>query len=280
MVVDPHQVENALADEVQTARQGGQNNRARLLQQVLTRLDTSLENASPRFRQANRDFAGASTNIDAIEQGGHAAQRGRTADILADFNSLQPRGQQAFRTGYVDPAIQKVQSAAEGVNKARSFTSGKFRDIADATAPGNDMMQRQLGRENTMFETRAAALGGSKTADNLHDAAAMAINPTTVMHAVSGNWTAALGSMVHGGANILSGNTLAVRARVADILLQNGANLNPAQLNAMVSRTIGQLQFLQQLARSGAGAAATTTNANQSNRLYVGRPPVFAPKGN
>jgi hypothetical protein len=39
----------------------------------------------------------------------------------------------------------------------------------------------------------------------------------------------------------------------------------------MVNRTIGQLQFIQTLARSGAGAAAVTTNANQANR----KAPIF-----
>ena len=42
-------------------------------------------------------------------------------------------------------------------------------------APGNDLLQRRLGREMTMFETRNAALGGSKTADNLADADALGV---------------------------------------------------------------------------------------------------------
>src|SRR6516165_6652683 len=45
-------------------------------------------------------------------------------------------------------------------------------------APGNDLLQRRLGREMTMFETRNAALGGSKTADNLADADALGIDPS------------------------------------------------------------------------------------------------------
>jgi hypothetical protein len=38
-------------------------------------------------------------------------------------------------------------------------------------------LQRQIGRENTMFQTRNQAMGGSKTADNLNDDAAMAVSP-------------------------------------------------------------------------------------------------------
>ena len=168
------------------------------------------------------------------------------------------------------PQLRKSCRRA-GSNKARPLLNDRFGDIANTTAPGAPLMQRQLGREQTMFETRNQALGGSRTADNLNDHEALGINPSTVMHAATGNWTAAIGSMLHAGVRGVTGNTPAVRKAVADILLRNGANLNAAQLNQMVTKTIGQLQFLQTMARSGAGAAAVTTNANQ-------KPPIFAPR--
>ncbi len=260
-----------LADTIDSAVRSGANNKARLLGGVKRQLDSALEDASSGFKQANANFSEATRDIGAIDQGTQAFSRGRTGDILGDFNSLQPRGQQAFRTGFIDSAIQKVTGAADGVNKARPFLNDRFRELADATAPGNDLMQRQLGREQTMFETRNQALGGSRTADNLADAEAMGVNPTTVMHVATGNWTGAIGGILHAGVNKVTGNTPAVRAAVAKILLQNGANLNAPALNAMVTKTIGQIQFLQQLARSGAGAAATTVNANQQPK----RAPIF-----
>jgi hypothetical protein len=252
-----------LADTIGAAVRSGANNKARLLGGVQRQLDAALEDASSGFKQANANFSQATRDIGAIDQGSQAFSRGRTGDILGDFNSLQPRGQQAFRAGFVDPAIAKVTGAADGVNKARFFLNDRFREMADATAPGNELMQRQLAREQVMSETRGQALGGSGTSHNLNEDAAMAINPTIVGHVVSQNWGAAIGSMLHAGSNAITGNTPAVRAAVAKILLQNGATLNPAQINAMVTKTIGQIQFLQQLARSGAGAAATTTNASQ-----------------
>jgi hypothetical protein len=260
-----------LADSVQAAVRAGAGNKARLLSGALRNLDGALENASNGFRQANRNFSQASRDIDAIGQGRQAFQRGRTADILSDFDSMGPRGQQAFRTGFVDPAISKVDAAAPGVNKARPFLNDRFGDIANATAPGAPLLQRQLAREQTMFETRNQALGGSRTMDNANDHEALGINPTTVMHVASGHWAGAIGSLLHAGVRGVTGNTPAVRKAVADILLRNGANLNPAQLNQMVTKTISQFQFLQTLARSGAGAAAVTTNANQ-------KPPIFAPR--
>jgi hypothetical protein len=260
-----------LADTIGAAVRSGANNKARLLGGVQRQLDSALEDASSGFKQANSNFSRATSNINAIGQGSQAFSRGRTGDILGDFNSLQPRGQQAFRTGFVDPAIAKVTGAADGVDKSRFFRNDRFRDLADATAPGNDLMQRQLNREQIMSTTRNQALGGSKTADNLADHEALGVNPSTIMHVASGNWTGAIGSMLHAGVRGITGNTAPVRAAVAKILLANGANLNAPALNAMVTRTISQLQFIQQLARSGAGAASTAINANQQPK----RAPIF-----
>ena len=97
-----------LADTIQSAVRAGAGNKARLLGGAMRQLDSALENASVGFRQANANFSQASRDIGAIDQGRQAFQRGRTADVLSDFNSMGPRGQQAFRTGFVDPAIAKV----------------------------------------------------------------------------------------------------------------------------------------------------------------------------
>jgi len=260
-----------LSDTIQSAVRSGAGNKARFLSGAMRQLDAALENASPGFRQANTNFSQASRDIDAIGTGRDAFLRGRSEDTIPAFNALRPEAQAAFRSGYVDPAIAQTQGAAFGVNKARPFINDAFQAESQAIAPGADLMNRRIGREQTMFETRNQALGGSRTADNLADHGALGINPSVVGHVVTGNWTAAIGSMLHAGVRGVTGNTPAVRKAVADILLQNGAILNPAQLNVMVTKTIGQLQFIQQLARSGAGAAAVTTNANQPKRL----PPIF-----
>jgi hypothetical protein len=260
-----------MSDAAQSAQQGGYGNRARLIRGAMRRLDTAMENASAGHLAANRNFAQSSRDIEAVGQGRDAFSRGRTETTIPTFQNLTPEGQAAFRSGYVDPAIAQTQGAAFGANKARPLLNDAFQDEAAAMAPGNDLMQRRLNREQTMFSTRERALGGSKTADNLANHDAMGINPTLVMHVASGNWTGAIGSMVHAGVRGFTGNTPAVRKAVSDILLRNGSNLTGAQLNQMVGRTIAQIQFLQTMARSGTAAAATTTNANQ-------KPPIFAPR--
>jgi hypothetical protein len=250
------QIRHDVADMAQSALQSGQGNRARVLRGVVNQLDQSLEASSQGYQQANRNFAQASRNIEAIDQGRAAAMRGRPEDTIPAFQRLAPEGQRGFRAGYADPLIEQAQSGAYGVNKARPLTSDAFRDEAAAMAPGNDMMQRRLGREMTMFETRNQALGGSRTADNLADAEAIGINPTLVGQLLSGNWSGALRSTLAAGQNALTGNTAQVRQAVADILLQRGANMSPAALQRMVDEATRRVQQLQQIARSmGRGAA-------------------------
>jgi len=261
-------VRGDISDMAQAAQQSGHGNKARLLRGVLRELDAAMENASAGHLAANRNFAQASRDIEAVQTGRDAFNRGRTEDVIPAFQSLRPEAQQAFRAGYVDPAIAQTQGAAFGVNKARPLINDAFQAESQAIAPGADLMNRRIGREQTMFETRAQALGGSRTADNLADAGALGVNPSVVGHVVSGNWHGAIGSLLHSGVNHMTGNTPAVREAVARILLRNGANMTPAQLDQMVSRTIHQIQFLQNVARSGVGAVAVTNNQRQ-------RAPIF-----
>lgn len=262
-------VRGDLSDQVEAARRAGQGNRARLLGQVLREMDTAMEAASAGHRQANANFAQASRNIEAVDQGRTAALRGRTEDTIPQFRGLTPEGQQAFRSGYVDPLISQTQGAAFGVNKARPLINDAFADEAAVMAPGNQLMQSRIGRENTMFQTRNAALGNSKTAENLADDAAMGIDPsvigTMVAQVGSGNWGGALRSALSAGQNAWTGNTAQVREAVANILLQRGQNVNPASIQRVLDETVRRIQLVQQIAqqlgRGGSGGLAIAPSA-------------------
>lgn len=260
-------IRSDMADAAQNAMQQGYGNRARLIRQAVGELDTAMENASNGYRAANANYAQASRNIEAIDQGRAAAMRGRPEDTIPAFQRLTPEGQTGFRAGYADPLIEQAQSAAVGANKARPLTSDAFRDEAAVIAPGNNMMQRRLGREMTMFETRNQALGGSRTADNLADAGAMGVEPQVVVGVVrnilSGNVGGAVRDVLAAGSNVFSGNTPEVRRHVAEILLQRAPNMNAQALQNMVDQTIQRIQRVQQIARQigrgGAGALAVET---------------------
>lgn len=258
-----------IADMAQSALQGGRGNQARLLGQVVRDLDSSMEAASAGHLQANRNFAQASRNIEAVDQGRTAAMRGRTEDTIPAFQGLTPEGQQAFRAGYVDPLIGSTQGAAHGVNKARPFMNDAFAAESGAMAPGNPLMQRRIGRENTMFETRNHASGNSRTADNLADAEAMGVDPTMIGNILSGNYGGALRSAISAGSRALTGNTPEVRQAVANILLQRGGAVTPASLERMVGETIRRIQMVQSMARSagrGASGGLAVAGPGQNRR--------------
>lgn len=250
-----------MADAAEAARRGGQGNRARLIGGAVRQLDTAMESASSGYRQANQNFAQASRNIDAVDQGRTAAMRGRMEDTIPQFQGLPAEGQQAFRTGYVDPLIGSTQAAAFGANKARPLTNDAFQAEAGVMAPGNPLMQRRLGRENTMFETRRQATGGSQTHDNAQDAAAMHVDPSVLLSLAHGNVTGAAGHLLRSVTNGLTGYTPAVREQLAQLLLTRG---HTAQISPIVDQVQNSLARRQALVRQlRSGLLAGTGEASQ-----------------
>ncbi|TCL70532.1 hypothetical protein [Rhizobium sp. BK251] len=164
-------------DDMITAAEGrGANNRAFALNEVKRAIDSALEEGSPAYRAANDTFRQRSEVIDAVPVGSAATSgRQRADDTIAAFNQMTPDQQQAFRAGYVDPIIAKVESTPMGplTNRARALTTPKYEQEFPAfAAPGRGPeLGRRIGREQRMYETANAALGNSKTADNLADAA-------------------------------------------------------------------------------------------------------------
>lgn len=217
-------VKKDLGDAIEVARRAGQKYRARELGKIQSALDKALEEASPAYRTANDQFASASRVIEAVDQGKNAAMRGRVEDTVPSFRNMQPKEQQAFRAGYVDPYIADIQKTAGPMsNRARPL-------ITDATAvefpvfaqpgKGGQMMNR-IGREQTMFETANAALGGSKTADNLADAADMnRLDPGVISNLVRGRPIDAVVSAIAQVSNEAKGMPPRVIEQVARALIE------------------------------------------------------------
>lgn len=181
-----------IQDMIGAAQRAGKNNQVRILSRINAQLDAALEGASPGYRAANDTFRQQSRVIDAVETGRNAASgRTRAPDNIQTFGRMTPDEQSAHRAGYVDPLIARVESsaAAPTTNKARPLITDKTGQEFPAFAvPGRgDRMGRRIAREQRMFETANTALGGSKTADNLADAAEMAkFDPGVIMNLVQG----------------------------------------------------------------------------------------------
>jgi hypothetical protein len=254
-----------IADQIAVAQRAGRNNQVRLLSQINNQLDQSLEAASPGYRQANDAFRAQSRTIDAIDTGrGAASGRTRASDNIQTFGGLNPNEQGAFRAGYVDPMIAKVEnsSISPTTNKARMLMTEKTGQEFPAFAvPGRaDQMGTRIAREQRMFETANTALGGSKTADNLADAADLnKFDPSIMTHLLNGRPVAAVISAVTKALNESRGLPPSVLTRLsrslmetdpgtARLLLSTGAQarISSASRKALYS------SILSRLATSGA----------------------------
>lgn len=247
-------VKQAIQDDVGAAVRAGRNNEARELGKIVSELDQALEAASDGYRAANDGFRKASREIDQIERGAAAGRPGqRAADTVAEYTPLTDAEKQAYRAGYGDRLLGRLENAAEGVNKARPFTSQKSSQELAALAAEPETLARVLARENTMFDTRRIALGGSQTADNLADMqgvgsltrkAANAIRSPLNAVADAADWVARMS----GGQND------ATRAALVEALLSTGddaaANIARAvargeKLNADQALALRTILYLQ-----------------------------------
>lgn len=237
----------------------------RVLIPIKQELDRALEAASAPYAQARGAFREASQGIEAIQTGRTAAQRGRYEDTIPEFGSMSPRQQDGFRSGYGDVLTERVQGAAQGVNKARDFTSDALRaEMPAFSRPGQaPVFDRRIGRENVMFETRNAAMGGSKTAENLADSQSTGLSPEIITNLAMGRVGAALSSLTSRAGAGMTGNTAQVREKLAEILLSRGGQaaqigtvLQQAQNNADARRRITEI-----LLRGAIGGSAAAPGA-------------------
>jgi hypothetical protein len=231
-----------IQDMIGSAQRQGKNNQVRVLSQVNRQLDGALERASPQYRTANDAFRDQSRVIDAVETGRNAASgRTRAADNIQTFQSMRPAEQNAFRAGYVDPKIASIESASisPATNKARMLMTEKSgQEFPTFGVPqGVDRMGRQIAREQRMFETTNASMGGSKTADNLADAAeASKFDPSIMENLFKGRPVSAVMTAVLRLASESRGLPPAVMTRVANTLMETRPEVARQMLQSGMAR--------------------------------------------
>lgn len=247
-------VKQDVEDAIGAALRAGRNNEARELGKLKSALDGALEEASDGYRAANDGFAQASRAIDQVDAGMAApGPRVRAQDTVATYGGLTPDQQSAFRSGYADPLLARIEKDAPGVNKARPLRSDKARAELDALSVDPALLGRRIERENTMFETGAQALGGSRTADNMADMAETnALSAPLIANLLSGRWGSAATQAGQGILNTFSGNSEATRALIAKALMGADvqAALKPAQTAAITSGRNSAV--IESLLRAGA----------------------------
>jgi hypothetical protein len=157
-------VKNEIADDIGAAVRAGRNNEVRELTAIKNALDTALEDASAGYKQANANFSEASRVVDAFDQGRKANSSARIEDIIDEAAPLSPAARDAYRTGYTDPMLGRMAARDPGANKVAGLMSPKTSGFIDNFADDPELLKRRIGRESTMFGTRAEATGGSATA--------------------------------------------------------------------------------------------------------------------
>jgi DNA-binding phage protein len=221
---------------------------------VYGQLDEALEAASPAYRAANDDFARASREIAMLDEGATATSpRIRAADTVSRVSGMTDAERRAFAAGYADPLIGKVEASAPGVNKARPLLNNKTKAELDILANDPALLSRRIGRENTMFETNVAALGGSKTADNLADIAdTTALSSSVIGNVISGRWGAAAGQLADRLMAGATGSNPATREIIARALLSRdpAAALAPLARRREIAEPVRQA--IEAMVRSGA----------------------------
>lgn len=208
---------------------------------------------NPAYAKARSVWAGPASVREQVPMGQKAVVRGRAEDNISQYLKLTPAQQAGYRSGYSDKLQEGIERAAVGVDKSRPFTSPKRRAELEALTqyngpyrPGDvDPLQRQLGRERVMFETRRQATGGSSTADNLADQAAMRVDPTFISALMTGNYTGAAGNLLRNAMTNLSGYTPAVREELAKLLLMRGEG---ADIAGIMNRIAADAEKRQKLA--------------------------------
>jgi len=227
-------------DMIGAATRGGKNKLAARLGTVKKQLDQALEGASDGYRAANDTFSRQSRVIDAIDTGSTAQSgRVRLADSIPAFQGMNPDEQAAFRSGYADPLMARIEAASSSptTNKARMLLSEKTAAEFPAFAEpgkGGQLMDR-LSREQRMFETSSQALGGSRTADNLADTAEIAsFDPTILGNLLQGRFGAASMNALKGVGDFARGRNDTTKDMIAKMLLES----DPAVIRQMFGGAI------------------------------------------
>lgn len=207
-----------------------------------------LDDMVPEYAAAREPFMKASRAIDAVDIGKRAASsRVRSDDSIAAFEAMSPEEQAAFRAGYVDPIIARIEGASISptTNKARALMTAKSGDEFPAFAvPGKaEQLGDRIAREQRMFETANAALGGSRTADNLADMADSALDPGILSALARGSIKDAVLSAVTKAANSARGLPPNVIERLIPALMET----NPAYARELFSKSAQDMALSDQM---------------------------------
>lgn len=232
------------------------------LRPIRDRLDNALASASSEYAGARDAYRQESRAIEAVDTGRNAASsRTRAEDNMQQFAAMSPEEQAAFRAGYADPTIARIEGGPIGemTNKARPLMSEKTgMEFPAFAAPGRaDQLGNRITREQRMFETNNAALGGSKTADNLADMENMSgFDPAVMGRLFRGDLLGAAAQGAKQAIQLGRGQPPRVLERVGRSLIETnpdaaGAVLRPAQARRVSNQNLRDMIYDMLIGQAG-----------------------------
>lgn len=124
-----------------------------------------------------------------------------------------------------------------------------------------DLLNRQVGRENTMFETRRQATGGSLTADNLADQADMGgFDLAPVANLMSGNFGTGLRQISTAIGQKLGGQNDATRALIVKALMSSDPEMALTQAMKQAGSDQGKRNVIEAMLRQVQRPVQSTIN--------------------
>ena len=260
-----------LKDTIDSLYASGKSKRASALDNVYKQLDAALADASPSYRNANDTFAQMSRPIDAVGIGKEAARpSSRAADNITTYNSMSkdPVSQIAYKSGYADPLLGRIEASPPGVNTVRPLLADKYQQEFGAMAKDPALLGRQLGRENTMNATMQRALGGSPTAENLLNEAQMSsIDPSALAKIAKNPISGTIGFLLGKGGDILSGKNATVRSLLGERLLSQDPAAFIAALNKSKNISRAKREALIKALSPATGLLGGYTSKNATQYL-------------
>ena len=155
-------------DKVQTAIRSGQNQKARTLTQLVTKLRGALDTQVPEYAAAREKWAGPSSYLNAVEEGKGVLSRNESAEEMkANFGALSEVDKQGYREAAVSSIIGRMSSdPAKLADMTKYLRSPAMREKVLAIMPNDkarQAWQRRLDFESKSSEMVGRSLGNSAT---------------------------------------------------------------------------------------------------------------------
>lgn len=237
-------VKRSLDDQIGTAIRGGQNDNARILQSLKSKLvrgmdaaDSTASKDSPGFyAKARAAYSEPSQSLDALDLGNKFINNDPTANI-ATIKDLSPQDQAFFRIGAARALKDKVNAAPDGADAAkRIFGSPDKRATLKSVFPSEDAFndfQKQVGNEMLFAKNKQTMIGNSPTQSRQADAADAGITPGDILEAAGGNFKGLALNALRGTLGRLQGITPEVSQELGNRLFSSNPVQNAATIKAL-----------------------------------------------